>query len=362
MSVMEILKEFMLTPALSGFEKEMAYKLREEFGKYSNEVMIDKPGNTIAKFAGSDPKAPTIMIYAHMDQLGFIIRSIDQNGYLRIERLGGIPEKVLPGLNVMVSNLEGKYIPGVIGNKSHHVTPPEEKYKVDPVSALYIDIGAFSAEEVRAMGIDIGCPVIYTPHFQRLAGTKVSGTAIDNRGGVAALVHIAGLLKKQQPKSTVYLVGTVWEEYNLRGAMVAARTCKPEIAIAMDVVLTGDTPDLANRFETFVGGGPAMMLYNFHGRGTLNGTIPHKGLTDLSTVTAKEKKIPLQRFVAVGILTDSSYVQLEGDGVAALELGFPARYTHTPTEVCDVKDIEQLGELVNAVVQRIDHTFDLHRF
>lgn len=362
MQVVDVLKEFMLLPGLSGYEKEVAYKLREEFGKYSNEVVIDKVGNTIAQFEGSDDKAPTVMIYAHIDQLGFIVRRIDQDGYIQVERLGGIPEKVLPGLNVLVSTTDGKYIPGVIGNKSHHVTPPEEKYKVDTISSIYIDIGASSSEEVHSMGIEIGCPVIYKPHFQQLAGTKVSGTAIDNRGGVAALVCIANLLKNQQAKSTVYLVGTVWEEFNLRGASIAARACKPDIAIALDVVLTGDTPELKNRFEVFLGKGPAMQMYNFHGRGTLNGTIPHKGLSDLAVTVAKENNIPLQRFASVGILTDSSYVQLEGNGVAALELGFPTRYTHTPTEVCDVKDIEMLGELVNDIVQKIDCSFDLHRF
>lgn len=362
MRVVDVLKEFMLTPALSGYEKEMAHKLQDEFSKYTNEVVIDKLGNTIAKFPGSDPQAPTVMIYAHIDQLGFIIRKIDSNGYIWLERLGGIPEKVLPGLNVLVSTIDGKSIPGVIGNKSHHVTPAEEKYKVDPLVSLYVDVGASSAAEVHSMGIEVGCPVTYKPYFQELAGTKVSGTAVDNRGGVATLVYIAGLLKNQQPKSTVYLVGTVWEEYNLRGAMIAARTCKPEIAIALDVVITGDTPDLKDKFEVFLGQGPVMMLYTFHGRGTLNGTIPHKGLTDLAVIAAKEKAIPLQRFAAVGILTDSSYVQLEGDGIAAVELGFPARYTHTPVEVCDVKDIERLGELVNAMVQRIDGSFNLHRF
>jgi putative aminopeptidase len=152
------------------------------------------------------------------------------------------------------------------------------------------------------------------------------------------LVYIANLLKKEQPRSTVYLVGTVWEEYNLRGAIIAARACKPDIAIALDVVLAGDTPDLKNRFEVFLGKGPALMMYNFHGRGTLNGTIPHKGLTDLAMSAAKQLNIPLQRFAAVGILTDSSYVQLEGNGIAALELGFPARYAHTPTEICDIKE------------------------
>ncbi len=362
MNTMDVLKKFMLTPALSGYENEMAYNLRDEFSRYSSDVRIDRVGNTIAKFEGSDKKAPTIMIYAHIDQLGFIVRRIDPDGFIQLERLGGIPEKVLPGLNVMISTLQGNYVPGVFGNKSHHVTPPEEKYKVDAISSMYVDIGASSADEVRSLGIEIGCPVVYKPYFEQLLGTKVAGTSIDNRGGVTALVYIASLLQKETPRSTVYLVGTVWEEYNLRGATLAARACRPDIAIALDVVLTGDTPDLKNRFEVFLGKGPALMMYNFHGRGTLNGTIPHKGLVDLAIRSARQFNIPLQRFAAVGILTDSSYVQLEGNGIAALELGFPARYTHTPTEVCDIKDLEQLAQLIDGMVRGIDESFNLSRF
>jgi len=362
MNVLNVLKEFMLLPAPSGYEKEMAYSLRNTLKPYTDELLIDRIGNVIGKIQGSDKSSPVIMVYAHMDQLGFIVRKIEPDGYIRLDRLGGIPEKVLPGLTLIIRSEDGMFHPAVIGTKSHHAMPPEEKYKVDSVTSLFVDVGAGSAEQVREIGIEIGCPAIYKPSFEKLLGTKVCGTAVDDRGGCAGLVYIASLLNKNRPKSDVYLVGTVWEEFNLRGAMMAARTAKPDIAMCLDVVLAGDTPDLESRFEAKIGEGPAVMLYSFHGRGTLNGTLPHEGLAKLAVQTAKEDGLSLQRFAALGILTDSSYLQLENMGVASIELGYPARYTHSPVEICDVEDIEKLGELVCSMISRIDNGFDLNRY
>ncbi len=362
MDYRQLLKEFMTTPSVSGYEKAMAYRLKEEFLKSTPDVTIDLAGNVIAKFEGTDPKAPVIMAYAHLDQLGFIVRKIEPDGFIQVDRLGGIPEKVLPGLAVQIMNTDGKMVDGVFGNKAHHAAAPEEKYKVDYVTALFIDVGASNADEVRAAGIDVGCPVIYRPFASDLMGNRVSGTAVDDRGGLVALTVAANKLSQTKIPATVYLVGTVWEEFNLRGAMLAGRTCKPDISLSLDVVLAGDTPDLKNKYEDVLGKGPALIMYSFHGRGTLNGTLPHKGLADMAVRAAKEDGIPLQRFASLGILTDSAYLQLEGMGVAALELGFPARYTHTPIEVCDYTDVVKLGELLFAMVKRIDASFDLHRY
>jgi len=362
MDLKETLQRFMLLPAPSGYEKEMAYALKDAMAPYADEVSIDRIGNTIARFSGTDKNAPAVMIYAHMDQLGFIVRKIEEDGFIQLDRLGGIPEKVLPGLNLMIRSEDGAYHPGVIGTKSHHATPAEEKYKVEPITSLYIDIGAVSAGEVKEKGIEAGCPAVYRPSFQSLSRDMICGTAADDRGGCACLVYIASKLKSLKLKPDVYLVGTVWEEFNLRGAMMAARTVKPDIAICLDVVLPGDTPDLKSKYDTKLGGGPAVTLYTFHGRGTLNGTIAHEGLRDLALRTAREQGITLQRFAALGILTDSSYLQLEGRGVASLELGYPTRYTHTPVETCDINDIRGLGDLAAGIVDRIGSGFNLNRY
>lgn len=357
-----LLRDFMEAFGPSGYEKEIAYRFRDEMRQYADEVVIDRIGNVIATVEGSNANSPAIMAFAHLDQLGFIVRKIESDGYIQIDRLGGIPEKVLPGLNVRILAKGGGYVDGVIGNKSHHASGADEKYKVDLVTSLFVDIGASSADAVRARGVDIGSPATYLPFSQELSGDFVSGTAVDNRGGLLGLVVAAEKLRAARPKSTVHLVGTVWEEFNLRGAMIAARTCRPDITLSLDVVLAGDTRDLAGRYDVACGKGPALILYSFHGRGTLNGTLPHQGLADLAERTAKEDGLPLQRFASLGILTDSAYAQLEGMGMASLELGFPARYTHTPVETANVNDMVALGTLVAGMAGRIDPSFPLARY
>jgi putative aminopeptidase len=362
MEIERVLERFMTTPAVSGYENEMALALTEELTPYADDIRTDKIGNVIARIAGTEKDTLKVMIYAHIDQLGFIVRKIEDDGFIQVDRLGGIPEKVLPGLQVSIRTRTGKYIDGVIGMKSHHATSPEEKYKVDFVTKLHIDIGAASAKQVREAGIEIGCPALYKPRFTKLMGDLVAGTAADDRGGCAALVKIASILKEKRPAVDVYLVGTVWEEFNLRGAMIAARTVKPDIAVCLDVMLAGDTSDLKAMYEDKVGNGPCLGMYSFHGRGTLNGTLPHAGLVALTEKTASEEKINLQYFAGLGILTDSSYLQLENDGVASIELGYPARYTHTPVELCSMGDLLKLSELAAGMIHRLDRNFSLNRY
>ena len=358
----EILKKFMLTPAPSGYESLMAYSLSEALKEYTSEVSIGRMGNVTAHFPGSDSGAPRVMVLAHMDQLGFIVRKVERGGFIQVDRMGGIPEKVLPGLNVIIRTENGDWIDGVIGTKAHHAASADEKYKVDPVTSLYFDIGASSREEVNEMGIYVGCPAVYRPSFTELQNGLVSGTAIDNRGSCACLVDIAKRLAENPPEADTYLVGSVWEEFNIRGAVFAARDIQPDVVIALDVTLSGDTADLSSRYETKLGEGPAVNLYSFHGRGTLNGTLAHEPLYKLVRETAAMNNIPLQRFAGVGLLTDLAYVQMEGKGAAALDIGFPARYTHTPVETASIADLESMSALVAAAVGRINKDFQVSRF
>jgi putative aminopeptidase FrvX len=361
LDIVNLLRKYMLTPSPSGYEGEMAHALADDFRPFCDEVWLDRNGNCIGKVQGSGSGIPRAMVFAHIDQLGFIVRKVEADGFLRLDRLGGIPEKVLPGLQLLIRSEDGQWHPGVIGSKSHHTASAEEKYRVEKVTELFVDLGAKSAEAVHDKGIYTGCPAIYRPSFLNLADGRVSGTAVDNRGGCTCLVDIAEQLSRDRPPGDVYLVGTVWEEFNLRGAMLAARTVKPDIAISLDVTLAGDTRDLSDHFDNVLGKGPSVELYSFHGRGTLNGTLPHEGLFRLAKEKAAAIGCPLQRFAALGILTDTSYIQLEGGGVACLEMGFPARYTHTPVEVCDVNDLASLSRLVAAMMRGVDKNFKLDR-
>jgi putative aminopeptidase FrvX len=175
------------------------------------------------------------------------------------------------------------------------------------------------------------------------------------------VVEAARALAKADKRPTVHIVFSTLEEFNLRGALTAAQVLQPDIAIQIDLILATDTPDMAARGEVTLGGGPAMSLYSFHGRGTLNGTIPHPALVGLFEETAAARKMPLQRSAHVGALTDTSYVQLVGGGVASIDLGFPCRYTHSSLEVCDPADLAALTDLLVAGIGRIDRTFSLDR-
>ena len=355
------LREQALIPALAGHEQKMAAYMRHEFETLGYEVQIDTFGNCIAKFPGTDSSAPVIMVFAHMDSLGFFVRLIEPDGFLRIERLGGIPEKVLPATQVVVQTGNGDAVDGVIGIKQHHVTPPEEKYVVEKYMSLFVDIGAKSRQDVLDMGINVGSPIVYKPKFQKLMHNRVLMSTVDDRGGCAVILELANLLKDNPHKSTIYLVGSVQEEYNLRGAMMAARTVQPDAAIAIDVGGSADTPDLRGGGEIKCGDGPTISLYNFHGRGTLNGTIPHPAMVRLFEAAAKRTGINLQRSAQVGGLTDLSYVQLEGRGVKCVDVGFPGRYAHSPCEVVDMEDLEKLSLLIADVLADINAETDFSR-
>ncbi len=362
MNTYEVLRRLCLSPAPSGYEKKTAEVFYSELSKYADEVRLDKMGSVIGTFRGTDPDAPTVMVYAHMDSVGFIVRRITAEGYIQVDRLGGIPEKILPALKLSIRTRGGDFVPAIFANKAHHAASAEEKYKVDPVTSLYVDVGAYSADEVAEMDIDVGCPVVYDPAIFRLGTDKVCGTALDDRGGLAALLLAAEKLTQVRPQCTVCIAGTVWEEFNIRGAVFAARAIKPDVAIGLDVVLAGDTPDLCGRFQNSLGKGPTVNLYNFHGRGTLNGMIPNENLVCLAEKAAKEDGIPHQRFASLGIITESAYVQMEFDGIACLDLGFPARYTHSPAEVVSISDIENLGCLVVSMLMRLNSSFPLMRY
>jgi putative aminopeptidase FrvX len=355
-----LLSELMLIPGLSGYEGRVRRRLEAALGELGISSRTERLGNLIATLPG-DGAAPSVMLFAHMDQLGLIVRKIEADGLVRVERLGGVPEKALPAQQVLFCIAEGRDLPGVIANKSHHATMPEEKYRVLPYAELFIDGGFSSADEARAAGIDVGTPVVYRPAYVELAGERIAGTAVDDRAGCAVMIEVARALLEMRRRPTVHLVFSVQEEFNLRGALTAAQALAPDIAIQLDIVLATDTPDMRARGDVRLGGGPAMSMYSFHGRGTLNGTIPHPALVALFDAAARDEGLPLQRSAHVGALTDSAYVQLVGQGVAAIDLGFATRYTHSALEVCDLSDLVGLTRLLVAGIGRIGADFSLDR-
>jgi putative aminopeptidase FrvX len=350
LSVKDNLKSLCLIPAVSGHEHPVAHFMEQTLSSYGLTPTIDVMGNCMVTIGGTDTRLSSIMVFGHMDQLGFLVRNIEKDGFLRLERLGGVPEQVMPARDICVVTRNGGLINGVIGVKPHHATPAEEKYIVRKVLDSYVDIGATSKEQVRSLGIDVGSPVVYTPRFTELLNQTVSATSLDNRIACSVVLELAKRLAEKPVGNTVHLAGTVQEEYNDRGAILAARAKQPSVAICIDVCIEHGTPDMKGQGEVIMGHGPVISLYNFHGRGTLNGVIPHRDMVRLFERASDLSNIPVQRSVSLGLLTDLAYVQFEGLGMKAIDIGVPCRYTHSPTEVCSIADIEQTVDLISTAL------------
>jgi len=355
----ELLAELMRIPGLAGHEERVAAAIARHLDGLGLEHRSDRLGNLMTTLPG-DPELPSVMVFAHMDQMGFLVRKVEADGRIRLERQGGVPDRALAAQAVVLCTDSGD-IPGVLGIKSHHATSPDEKTRVVPYTDLAVDAGFASQVEAEAAGVRIGTPVTYAPRVHQLANGRIAGTAIDDRAGCAALLALAEA-RRGVPGATLHLVWSVQEEHNLRGVLPAATALAPDIAIAVDLMLACDTPEMASRGDLRLGGGPAMSLFSFHGRGTLNGVIPHPALVRLVETAAEHARVPLQRSVHVGALTDLSYIQFQGgQGVACLDLGFPVRYSHQATELVDPADVEALVVLLGAALDGITPTLELVR-
>lgn len=354
MNLRDLTLDLMGIPGLSGHEWRVRRRIEEHLNDLPCET--DRLGNLWTTFSG---KGPTVLLFTHMDQLGFIVRKIDEQGYLRLERLGGVPEKALPSQEVTIALADGTDIHGIIANKSHHATTPDEKYTVTRYADLYVDCGFETRAEAEAAGVRIGAPVVYAPGGYAIGEHRIAGTSIDDRAGCAVLIEVARALADREGGPTVHVAFTTQEEFNLRGALPLAQRLRPDIAIQVDLMLATDTPDMTERGEMRLGDGPGISLYSFHGRGTLNGVIPHPAMVGLFEETAEAEGIRLQRSAQTGVLTDLSYVQLVGEGVASIDVGFPMRYSHSSREVADVRDLEALRALLISALGRIGPAFDL---
>lgn len=354
------LEELSSLPALSGHEEPVIRHMKQRLSPFADEIRVDALGNLTCLIKGRSSGAGPAMVFAHMDELGLMVKKVEPDGYLRFVRVGGIPERILQGQRVTLTGRKGP-VHGVIGVKSHHVTPAEEKYKVVPFQDCYIDVGASSAAEVEALGIHVGTPVTYSPSFARLAGNRVQGKAMDNRAGCLTLLAMAEQLHADRPAVDVAIVATVQEEFNVRGAVPAAYALRPALAICVDVAVAHDTPDLRAHGDLRLGGGPAISYYSFHGRGTLGGLIPHPVLRDGLEGAAERHGIPFQRNVFFGGLADSSFLQLVREGIPAVDVGIPCRYTHTPVETIQMSDVENTVHLLASYLRDMPAATDFRR-
>jgi len=274
-----------------------------------------------------------------------------------------VPGKTLLGQFVDVHTVDGsKTCLGFFGAISHHLTPPDKKYSVPTTKDMYIDLGFSSKQEAIEKSIAIGSMVTYHHNFKQIGKYRATSKALDNRVGVYALLSLAEFLKDNPHEATVHIVFSVQEEFNIRGCLPVFERLKPDSAICIDITPACDTPDLKGSNEIYLGKGPAMLYMNFHGRGTLGGLIPNPKLCRFIEKTAENLDMVLQRDVGIGVITDDAFTQLTGtEGVPMAHISIPLRYTHSPIETVDIRDIDDCIKLLCKIACKFDSGINLCR-
>jgi len=345
---------------VAGFEDRVIRHMREAASQHTRQVEVDPLGNVLAHLPARRHDAPRVVVLAHMDEVGFVVRKVEHDGFVRLERIGGIPEKSASGAAVIAEPTSGERLFGVIGPKAHHLTAQDEKYRVVPIQQAYADFGFVDREEAAQAGVVVGTPVGYARTFET-RGEIVFSNALDDRGGCWALLEVLRRSADGGPPVDLWVVASVQEEFSLRGVVPAIRKIAPDYVLDIDVAVSTDTPDLAGITDVKLGGGPTAGVMSFHGRGTLAGLIPNPRLLDLVRQEAAAHGIPLQLNTFMGGLTETSFLQLEQDGIPAIDLGFPCRYTHAPVEAAHLGDLSRLVELILALLERLEERPSLAR-
>ncbi|RXE55409.1 peptidase M42 [Methanoculleus taiwanensis] len=328
--VKELLRTLSDAHGLTSSEGNIREIVRKELAGHVDEIREDTMGNLIAVKRGGDF---SIMVAAHMDEIGLMVQYIDDKGFIRVVPLGGWFGPVLYTQRVVLHGAKGP-VRGVIGAKPPHKMKDEERKKEIKIEDMFIDIGAASADEVAALGIEIGTPITIDREFADLAGNRVTGKALDNRVGVAMLIRT---LQQAKSPHTIYGVFTVQEEIGLKGAKVSAYSLNPDCAIATDVTIPGDHPGIEKRDASVeMGKGPVLVIVSASGRGLM----ADPRMTAWLRETGKKNDIPVQIEVGTGGNTDATIIHLEREGIPSIPLSIAARYIHSPVEVIDMADLE----------------------
>lgn len=346
--IKKYIKELTELNGVSARENKIIEYMFDQFAKNVQEVRVDKVGNVIAKIKAEKENVPKIMIFGHMDEVGMIIRKIENNGFLRIERLGGVSTQILPGTIVNITGKENE-VKGVIGTPSHHFIKPEEKFSVPQVKDLYVDIGAESAEDVKNKGIHVGDWITFENQFIELGENKICAKALDDRAALAIMLEVLKNIKDHELGWDVYFVAATMEEFNIRGILPAVREIRPDVMLGIDITPSCDTPEMDYN-DIALGKGPALTYMNFHGRGTLAGVLPDEKILHYIESICDENEIKYQREVAPGVITENAFTLFENNGICVANISIPTRYTHTPIECIDIRDVEEIVKLLTKII------------
>jgi len=353
----QLLEELSLAFGPSGFEDELHLIIKDKLGsicdfdydRLGSIICVHKPGGAKKNTANNAGK-PKIAIFTHIDEVGFMIRGIMNNGFLKFINLGGWTTQTLPSQKVLIKNSGGDFVKGVIGMKPPHMLTDDERSKSPKLDALYIDIGACSAEEVASdYKIELGAPAVPYSDFGTLNKSWLYyGKAFDNRAGVCAMIQIMQKTAEAGLNAQIYGVGSTLEESGLRGAKTSAMKIKPDMAIIIDTPPADDTPNNETAYpaQGKLGSGPQIRLFD----PTM--TVRPK-LVDFVKKIVDAGKLTAQYAVRSSGGTDAGAVHLTEAGVPSIVLGIPTRYIHSHTSVLDINDIERTVMLTLKMIEKI---------
>lgn len=340
---LQFLQNLVETPSPSGFEVAAQRVWAEYVKPCCDEFSSDAYGNAFARL-GEKGKGPHIVLAGHVDELGFMVSHISDEGFLHVQGIGGIDPALFRGQRVHVHGPTGM-VHGVTGSLAIHLQDPDERKKVPDMHQMYVDIGARSKDEAGEL-VRVGDAITYADGFEVLQNGRVAARGSDNRIGVWSAGEALRQLSKKRPAVCVTAVSTVQEENGLYGATMAGYSLQPDVALVVDVTHATDIPNCSKpkHGDVRLGLGPVISF------GSSNHPVVVQRLLD---VAAKDK-IPVQREAnprRTG--TDADAFFLQRGGVPTASLGLPNRYMHSPVEVIDLNDLDAMARLLAAFCRSV---------
>lgn len=347
LSINENLEKLSSACGVTGRENQVREFMIQLLKPHADQIIVDRLENVIAIKKGK-PETPKIMLAAHMDEIGLMVKAITSEGFIKFTKMGGIDDRILPAQKVIVYTKKGEF-PGIIGSKPPHIQKEEERKKIITYDNLFIDIGAKSREDAAKQGIAIGEVIAFDIKYTQLKNENVIGKAFDNRAGCITMLETLKLLN--QTDCTVCAVGTVQEEVGIRGAAPAAFGVDPDVALALDVTIAGDVPGVRDTDTSVkMGSGPAITISD-------SGLITHPKVLRWLIDTAEETNIPFQLESGVPGSTDAGRISITRQGIPCGAVSIPTRYIHSPVGMLNLKDIENSAKLIAAAIQKITKYF-----
>jgi putative aminopeptidase FrvX len=343
--LLHLLSRFDAVPGVSGDERKVAAAIADELDGACDSHESDALGNQYFVRRGDDG-APTVMLCAHMDELGFVVQHVEDAGFVRIAPVGYHDDRMVVDQHVVFHGGNGPVL-GVVGAKPAHILEPEERTKVIPIAELAVDVGTASRKETEALGIRVGQFATFARQGAVLNGTRVfTGKAVDDRAGCAVMVEVMKRLADSPVPATVCAVAAVQEEVGIRGAGPAGFRVQPDVALAIDVTVCGDTPGVEfGRVPISFGAGPAIKYFDWAPAALIGSAVPRR-LTERLEQAADAIGLAYQREVLLGGATDAWGIALSGQGVLAGCVSLPSRYIHSAVGCVHLDDLEGAVSLI----------------